>query len=167
MGCIFIAPTPRRSGASPPPPLAPPPLPPPPPPPRALDSPGGAEARSSRSHRAPREGSRTPPLCASPRLTSRVPSSTHGPRLGSSLPPSPGTFLRAVDSLPIRSGHAKGLKNPRNRRATTFQNHPQKQAYIPPLHCTPFLWELHGLGSETPIQPRVPALSARQVPSVL
>lgn len=42
MGCIFIAPTPRRSGASPPP-LAPPPLPPARPP-RSLDSRGSAGA---------------------------------------------------------------------------------------------------------------------------
>lgn len=124
MRCIFIAPTPRRSGASPPP-LAPPPLPPARPP--RLTARAVQPARPDRRRRCrPRRGSPCPdrrPRCPAARWSRSpqpgprlpwppsqrapcislviplVPCSTHRPPLGSSLPPSPGTFLRAVDSL--------------------------------------------------------------------
>lgn len=189
MGCIFIAPTPRRSGASPPP-LAPPPLPPARPP-RSLDSRGSAGAwpgsrRSSggvpcppgptgrprcllaSSYRMPQlprtsvtwapSFSLAPPgpCPASPCETPLVPSSTHSPTQGISLPPFLGTFQRAVDSLLIRSGHAEGLKKPRNRRAPTYHIPQQNKPSLPTITpATPFSRSLTTQGRTPP--PPTPA----------
>ncbi|XP_077909101.1 uncharacterized protein LOC144378569 [Ictidomys tridecemlineatus] len=83
----------RRPGRGPPRPDQPPPRP-------------SGPARLSQARALPSVPScpGAPPGArpASPCVTPLVSSSTHRPPLGSNLPPSPGTFLRAVDSLLIR-----------------------------------------------------------------